>query len=72
MRTLTERLMMKSVEDGDAPEIVAATVLKAAGAAVPNRRYPAGKMARQVSFLRRFVPESVFDKSLRKQSGLPV
>jgi hypothetical protein len=29
-------------------------------------------MARQVSFLRRFVPESAFDKSLRKQNGLPV
>jgi hypothetical protein len=29
-------------------------------------------MARQTSFLRRFVPEAVFDKSLRKQMGLPV
>jgi hypothetical protein len=29
-------------------------------------------MARQVSFLRRFVPESAFDRSLRKQNGLPV
>jgi hypothetical protein len=39
---------------------------------VPNRRYPAGKLARQVRMQRRFVPESAFDKSLRKQSGLPV
>jgi hypothetical protein len=29
-------------------------------------------MARQVGFLRRFVPASAFDKSLRKQNGLPV
>lgn len=72
MRTLTERLMLKSVENGDAPEVVAATVLKTASAVVPKRRYPAGKMAQQVSLLRRFVPESMFDKSLRKQSGLPV
>ena len=72
VRTHTERLMLKSVEQGDAPEIVAATILKAARADVPNRRYPAGKMARQVRMLRRFVPESAFDKSLRKQSGLPV
>jgi hypothetical protein len=28
-------------------------------------------MARRVSFLRRFVPASAFDKSLRKQLGLP-
>jgi hypothetical protein len=58
------------VEKGDVPEIVAVTVLKAASAAVPNRRYPAGKMARWVRMLRSFVPESAFDKSLRKQAGL--
>jgi short-subunit dehydrogenase len=72
VRAQTERFMLKSVEKGDAPEIVAETVLKAARAALPNRRYPAGKLARQVSFLRRFVPASAFDKSLRKQNGLPV
>jgi short-subunit dehydrogenase len=62
----------KAMEKGDAPEVVAEIVLKAATAAAPKRRYPAGKMARQVSLLRRFVPESAFDKSLRKQNGLPV
>jgi len=72
VRSQTEKLMMKSVKEGDSPETVAATVLKAASTTVPNRRYPAGKMARQVRMLRRFVPESAFDKSLRKQSGLPV
>ncbi|MGK6314624.1 oxidoreductase [Neorhizobium sp. DT-125] len=65
-------VLRKAIETGDAPEIVAGTVLKAATASAPRRRYAAGKMARQVSFLRRFVPESAFDKSLRKQSGLPV
>jgi short-subunit dehydrogenase len=72
VRSHTERLMLKSVEEGDAPEIVARTVLKAATASVPKRRYAAGKMARRVSLLRRFVPESAFDKSLRKQLGLAV
>jgi short-subunit dehydrogenase len=62
----------KAMESGDAPEVVARTVLKAATDSVPRRRYAAGKMARQVSFLRRFVPASAFDKSLRKQYGLPV
>lgn len=71
-RTHTERFMKKSVKEGDAPQIVADTVLKAATATVPNRRYPAGKMARRVRMLRRLVPEAAFDKSLRKQAGLPV
>jgi short-subunit dehydrogenase len=62
----------KAMEKGDSPEIVAKTVLKAATDANPKKRYAAGRMARQVSFLRRFVPASAFDKSLRKQIGLPV
>lgn len=65
-------VLRKAIEAGDAPEIVAKTVLEAATASVPRRRYAAGRMARQVSFLRRFVPASAFDKSLRKQNGLPV
>jgi NAD(P)-dependent dehydrogenase (short-subunit alcohol dehydrogenase family) len=64
-------ILRKAMETGDAPEIVARTVLKAATDSVPRRRYAAGKMARQVSLLRRFVPASAFDKSLRKQNGLP-
>ena len=65
-------VLQHAMTRGDAPEVVAATILKAATAPVPRRRYAAGKMARTVSLLRRFVPESAFDKSLRKQNGLPV
>jgi NAD(P)-dependent dehydrogenase (short-subunit alcohol dehydrogenase family) len=65
-------VLRKAIETGDDPAIVARTVLEAATVPVPRRRYAAGKMARQVSFLRRFVPESAFDKSLRKQNNLPV
>lgn len=65
-------ILRKAIETGDAPEVVAETILQAATASVPRRRYAAGKMARQISFLRRFVPESAFDKSLRKQYSLPV
>ena len=72
VRAQTERFMLKSVEKGDALEVVARTVLKAATESVPRRRYPAGKLARRVSLLRRFVPAPAFDKSLRKQNGLPV
>ena len=65
-------VLRKAIEAGDAPEVAAATILDAATASSPNLRYAAGKMARQVSLLRRFVPASAFDKSLRKQNGLPV
>ena len=65
-------VVRKAMEKGDAPEVVANAVLAAATDPAPKRRYPAGKMARQVSLLRRFVPASAFDKSLRKQLGLPV
>jgi hypothetical protein len=55
----------------DAPEVVARAVLTGATAANPHRRYTAGGMARQVNLLRRFVPASAFDRSLRKQLRLP-
>lgn len=67
-----EPILRTAIETGDAPEIVAQTILKAATAPAPRRRYAAGKLAQRVSLLRRFVPESAFDKSLRKQNGLPV
>lgn len=67
-----EVILRKAFDAGDAPEVISRTVLKAATDSVPRRRYAAGKMARQVSFLRRFVPASAFDRSLRKLNGLPV
>ena len=72
VRTGMTATVRKAMEKGDAPEVVANTVLSAATEPEPKRRYAAGKLARQVSFLRRFVPASAFDKSLRKQFGLPV
>lgn len=72
VRGLTERMMKDAVHKGDAPEIVAETVVQAVKAATPKRRYPAGKMARKTRMLRSFVPEDAFDKALRKQAGLPV
>jgi short-subunit dehydrogenase len=71
VRADAEKLMRDIVENGDAPEIVAATVVRAANAASPKRRYTAGKAAGQVRFIRRFLPESFVDKNLRKFSRLP-
>lgn len=64
--------MRMALQAGDTPEVVAETVVKAATDIIPKRRYAAGKMARRISLLRRLVPEAAFDKSLRKQMGLPV
>jgi short-subunit dehydrogenase len=56
----------------DTPEMVADAVLLAATAARHKHRYPVGKLARQISLLRRFVPAAMFDKALRQQYRLPV
>ncbi len=71
MRSRIEVLMRQVVESGDSPEVVADTVLRAATDALPKRRYPAGKKANQIRFMRRFFPESMVDKGLRKFSRLP-
>jgi NAD(P)-dependent dehydrogenase (short-subunit alcohol dehydrogenase family) len=65
-------LLRHAMTTADSPEVVAKAVLLAATAARPGRRYPTGKVARQVSVLRRFVPSEMFDRSLRKQMRLPV
>lgn len=72
VRARMEAGMRQLVETGDAPEVVAATVLKAATAAEPKRRYAAGKMAGQIRFMRRYFPESMVDRGIRKFNQLPV
>jgi NAD(P)-dependent dehydrogenase (short-subunit alcohol dehydrogenase family) len=70
-RTNAEGVMRDAMKVADSPELVANAVVKASTAETPHRRYTAGRAARQVSLLRRFVPESAFDRSLRKQMRLP-
>jgi NAD(P)-dependent dehydrogenase (short-subunit alcohol dehydrogenase family) len=70
-RANAEGVMRDEMKTADTPELVANAVVKAATEVNPHRRYAAGRMARQVSLLRRFVPASAFDKSLRKQMRLP-
>jgi short-subunit dehydrogenase len=70
-RASAERLMREIVAKGDAAEVVAKAIVRAANAASPKRRYTAGKAAGQVRFIRRFLPESFVDKSLRKFNRLP-
>jgi NAD(P)-dependent dehydrogenase (short-subunit alcohol dehydrogenase family) len=70
-RTNAEAVLRDGMKTADTPELVASAVVKASTDANPRRRYAAGRTARQVSLLRRFVPESAFDRSLRKQMRLP-
>jgi short-subunit dehydrogenase len=69
-RRSSEALMREWVDAGDSPEVVAATVVRAATAAKPKLRYSAGKQSSQVRSLRRYFPEAVVDKILRRQLGL--
>ena len=70
-RANAESVLRDEMKTADTPELVASAVVKASTEANPHRRYAAGRTARQVSLLRRFVPESAFDRSLRKQMRLP-
>jgi len=70
-RTRSGAVMQEVMKTADSPDVVAERVVEAATTTSPRRRYTCGKVARQVSVLRRFVPEGMFDKSLRKQMGLP-
>src|SRR6185295_337471 len=70
-RANAEGVLRDEMKTADAPELVASAVVKASTETHPRRRYATGRTARQVSLLRRFVPESAFDRSLRKQMRLP-
>jgi short-subunit dehydrogenase len=70
-RTNAEGVVRDEMKAADTPELVARAVVKASTEANPHPRYAAGRRAHQVSLLRRFVPTSAFDKSLRKQMRLP-
>jgi short-subunit dehydrogenase len=52
------------------PDGVAETIVLAAQDSVPRLRYTSGKQARQLSFVRRFLPSSFFDRAVHKQFGL--
>ena len=70
-RTKMVALNAEMLATGDDPSVVAQTIVRAAKDGSPRLRYPSGKTAKQVSLLRRLVPSRMFDKSLRKQLGLP-
>jgi len=58
------------IESADQPSVVADTVLKAAVAARPKLRYPAGGRAGLLQWLRRFAPAGVLDAGIRRDLRL--
>ena len=70
-RANAEAVLRNEIAKADPPEVVAGTVVTAATVAKPQLRYTAGRDATTVSLLRRFVPASAFDKSLRKRMQMP-
>lgn len=52
-RTNAERVMQEGMKTADTPELIAAAVVKVSREANPECRYAVGRMARQVSLLRR-------------------
>jgi short-subunit dehydrogenase len=69
-RKALAKLVKTAVSAGDDPEVVADVVLKAASAKTPKLRYTAGKIARQLSLLRRFAPAALVDMGIRKEMKL--
>ncbi|MEC3909166.1 oxidoreductase [Sphingobium sp. CR2-8] len=63
-------MMRGMAETGDSADAVADTILRAAQDRKGTMRFPAGS-GRKLGLLRRFVPAKAFDKSLRKQLGVP-
>ena len=62
--------MKELIETADQPSVVADTVLKAAVAARPKHRYPAGARASRLQLLRRFAPARLMDAGIRKDLRL--
>jgi NAD(P)-dependent dehydrogenase (short-subunit alcohol dehydrogenase family) len=60
----------ESVAKGENPVSVATVVLEALTSVSPRRRYLAGREARSISRLRKFLPSKLFDQGLRKQFRL--
>lgn len=69
-RKAMAKIMKVALDAGDDPKVVAEVILKAASAKHPKLRYPAGKLACRLSFLRRFAPAALMDQGIRKEMKL--
>ena len=69
-RALVIDAVRESTANGKEPDKVASVVLHALTSRSPRPRYLAGRQAKLISRLRKFPPEGLFDKGLRRRFGL--
>ena len=65
-RVVFDEVLGEAMKDGDAPTVVAKTIVAAATDPKPRLRYTAGARAGRVSALRRIAPARLFDGQIRK------
>jgi NAD(P)-dependent dehydrogenase (short-subunit alcohol dehydrogenase family) len=65
-RAVFDEVIGEAVKGGDAPTVVAATIVAAATDPKPKLRYTAGPRAGRVRALRRIAPARLFDGQIRK------
>jgi hypothetical protein len=70
VRAALGKKLKEVVVAADEPGVVADVVLKAASAARPKVRYPAGGVASRLRLLRRFAPAGVVDAGIRQDLQL--
>nr|WP_315219736.1 oxidoreductase [uncultured Duganella sp.] len=70
LRAALADTVKQAMEKADGPEVVAATVLKAARDARPKVRYTSGVMAGRLRALRRFAPAALVEAGIRKDLKL--
>lgn len=70
VRAAVKKRVQEVMATADEPRVVAEVVLKAANAAHPKLRYPAGGLARRLRFLRTFLPAGLMDAGIRRDLRL--
>lgn len=70
VRSAITRRLQEIMQGADRPQVVAATVVKAAQARQPQLRYTAGRLAGRLRLMRRFLPAAMLDGGLRKDLRL--
>src|SRR5512133_422586 len=70
VRAAVKKRVKEVMATADDPRVVAEVVLKAASAAHPKHRYPAGRLAGRLRFLRTFLPAGQMDAGIRRDLRL--
>jgi NAD(P)-dependent dehydrogenase (short-subunit alcohol dehydrogenase family) len=70
VRTAVNKRVKEVMATADEPRVVAEVVLKAASSAHPKLRYPAGRLAVRLRFLRTVLPAGLMDAGIRRDLRL--